>query len=1046
MLRNYGITVGLLLALSTVLLAQPISRSEVKPGLVLTIRDAGPMPFQVTRLEPSVALTLAPGEAAHPRSSGGDEFRWQGTINLLLPGKYRFDAVLLGELTVKIGTTEVFQARVTEGMISTAKTVRGREVDLTPGIQPFEAIFRRTGPSARVDLHWTGPGFQLEPIPYFFFGHLRDQRPASFASMVAEEHGRFLVEELSCLRCHPAAATDMQAKTLVERSGPNLSQIGQRVYPGWLEAWLANPQKLRPNSMMPKLFTDDAKGAAERYAVVQFLQSLGGPIQPTPPIAEKQLQRSITQGRVLFLTSGCAACHGDKLTGPPSQPVKTDLDADDGPVFEPSDYLYSLGTSSPTGYYRLGHLGSKYPAEALAKFLKNPLTTHPLGRMPNLGLSDIDASNLAYFLVRYVDESLPRDCSPEPKINPMDLAAVVFAQLKLPQDEQAKFAELPRAEQWKQLGQGLFQSRGCVNCHEVEVAGKRLPRHAAKSWELLQQQPVAGCLAENPATGTVPVYPLTSEQKSAITTFLRQGTTGPGSPAPGYEARRALKRFYCLNCHNRDGEGGIDAAIADIMKSLENAQNADDVQPPRLTGVGHKLRTPWLKEVLTAGGRARPWMSLRMPQYGAEKVGFLVEALPKSEGTVTDDAIGKAEFTAAKIEAGRDLAGKTGFGCIACHDISGMRGGGTRGPDLATTNQRVRYDWYVRWMNQPQRLAPRTRMPQHFINGRSQIDRHFGGDAEAQIEALWAYFSLGPGLPLPAGMEPPKGIVQTVKDRPEVLRTFMPDAAGTKPIAVGYPGGIHLVFDAAQARLAYAWMGNFLDLTPVWTNRGGQPATLLGTKFWTPPPGHPWAITSNRTPPDFARQADDPAYGKQLPNDELYAGPRYVQFGGYRLDSQGFPTFHYELTSEDRKHRLLVADKPSPLPVSVASGLQRTFSIRSPGGGNTVWFLAGSTSGEPRVYGPSGTRLPLQLNSPDPEVPAVGSRVILPNAAGAIMIRVASGPNDLAWQFVKPAKDGNWQALLRFPQADKQTDIEVTLHLWWLPRDDEMLIRSFADK
>ena len=60
-----------------------------------------------------------------------------------------------------------------------------------------------------------------------------------------------------------------------------------------------------------------------------------------------------------------------------------------------------------------------------------------------------------------------------------------------------------------------------------------------------------------------------------------------------------------------------------------------------------------------------------------------------------------------------------------------------------------------------------------------------GRSLAKQTEALWAYFTLGPGLPLPAGLEvPTTGLPLVVKDRPEVMRTFMPDGAGTRPIAV----------------------------------------------------------------------------------------------------------------------------------------------------------------------------------------------------------------------------------------------------------------------
>ena len=130
---------------------------------------------------------------------------------------------------------------------------------------------------------------------------------------------------------------------------------------------------------------------------------------------------------------------------------------------------------------------------------------------------------------------------------------------------------------------------------------------------------------------------------------------------------------------------------------------------------------------------------------------------------------------------------------------------------------------------------------------------------------MWSYLSLGPGLPLPEGLEPPKGLIVSAREHPEILRTFMPDA-GSKGIAVGYPGGVNVAFSADQCRLAYAWGGNFIDASPVWADRGGRPAKLLGPKFWTAPSGHPWGLTLNPgNPPDFLGRANNPAFGLSLP-------------------------------------------------------------------------------------------------------------------------------------------------------------------------------------
>ncbi len=1006
--------------------AQPINRADVKSGLVFTIVDAGGT--SISRLEPGVGITLSAGEVAHPRSTGGTEFHWRGTINILQASQYQFDANLLGDVTVKVGEQVVLNASVKGDK---AEKHDGKPVALTAGIQPFEVTLKRTGPATRVELIWRGPGFRPEPVPYFFFGHLPQQRPATFADDVAREHGRFLFEEHSCVKCHTPSTTDQMAKTLVERTGSNLAEIGKRTNAGWLDAWLADPHSLRPNTVMPKMFSDDETGIAERYAVVSYLVSLGGPMSPSRvPTISNDYQKSLTNGQKLYLTAGCAACHGDKLTQPPTKKKKDD-DEDDKPIAQPQDQAHSLGTASAQGFYLLGAVGSKTTPEALARYLLNPLATNPHGRMPNMQLSAEEARDIARFLCRQTDEKLSAKLPATPTVKPATLIQA---------DE--KFATLKPNEQWKEAGKVLLATKGCVNCHAMEPGAPTVPSTAPKLATLTGNQ---GCLADKPSAAKVPVYSLDAKQKSAIATFLKDGLNGAGSDAPAYHAKTAMKRFNCLNCHNRDGEGGLSVDLMDQMRLQEKAENADDVSPPRLTGAGHKLRTSWFKNVLLNAGRARPWMTLRMPQYGEANVGHLSESLPKLEGTIADDSVGKVELTAANVEAGRAMTGKSGHGCISCHDISGITGGGTRGPDLARTQERVRYDWYTRWMHQPQRMAPGTKMPQNFIDGKALLTTFFDGDGDKQIEAMWAYFSLGQGLPLPSGMEPPKGLIVSAKDRPEILRTFMPEGAGTKAIAIGFPGGVNTVFDAATCRLSYAWSGNFLDASPVWNNRGGNPAKLLGPKFWTGPSGFPWATTESRTPPDFTKRFTDPAYGHQLPDDRFPGGPRHVHFAGYTLDAAGVPTFRYRLTEPDSKAELVVQEKITPLPVTVAAGLSRQFVVEMPAG-QTGWLYIGTAAKAPRVYNANGTPIPLDRKDDNGELPAIGTRVVLPtDSNGATVFDLTTAPEGTKWRIVaKP--DGSYQVLLRLPEPTRSGKADVTLSLWGLRRDDEALLKGLKAK
>lgn len=1021
---------SLLLAMP-ILAAEPeVDRKLLKPGLIAGyLQDpTQPQSGAVYRLEPTVALYLKDGEGVTPKATTAS-VNWRGFLQIVTAGKYRFTAVVQG------GTAEVVLKRIgnvvraldanhaayqNPAIATTAIEAGGPEIELSPGVYQFTAKFIGSPGGAakdkRLELHWQGPGFRREPIPNFFFGHLPSDRTETIDKHLPATHGRYLFEELGCKNCHQS-----KNESFVERTGPDLSEIGRRVFPGWLDAWLANPSKLRPHTTMPKLFTDDARGQAERYAIGRYLVSLGGPIrEPKVPTISNEWTKSLSNGAKLFTTTGCAACHGKQLA---ATAKKNEDDDDDQPVkFEPASSLLGFGTATgPQAIYALGGVGSKSTPDQLQRYLLDPLKTNPHGRMPNMQLSNDEARDLARYLYRLTD-NIERDAPKEPPMKPADFDA----------------------KSWNELGERLLTSKGCVNCHTVAPGGRKLPMLEVPS---LDEQPAnernrseSGCLAAKPNVEKVPVYSLDADQVAALRTYVGPGLK-PGVPSSLDLARSALKRFNCLNCHVRDGEGGIGTELADQMKKLESAENADDVAPPRLTGVGHKAKTSWLNAVLLNGARARPWMTLRMPQYGAANVGHLPVTLAHLEGTLPDDSTKPVKYASASLEAGRKLNGSEGLGCIKCHDISGHVGGGTRGPDLARTTERLRYEWYERWMHNPQRLAPGTKMPQNFNNGKSAFTNLLNGDADPQIEAIWAYLSLGPGLPLPVGMEPPKGLILKGGDRPEILRTFMPDGAGNRAIAVGFASSA-FVFDAGACRVAFAWEGNFLDASPVWNNRGGAPAKLLGPKFLSPPAGQPWGVTGSRTPPNFTERATDPAFGAPVPNEKIYQGKRQVHFEGYTLDDQGIPTFRYRVADPEEKGELVIRETAVPVKGSVATGLSRTFVVETPAT-RTPWLLAGETSSEPRAYAANGSRLELNLKDAAPEVPAIGSRIVLPEGNRATVLILSESPSGTVWRLA-PKPGGGWQAIVRFPEAKDPAKFTVQLTAWSAPKDDEAIIGAIA--
>lgn len=996
---------------------------DLKPGLVAIYRDGAKPPVEIVRLEPTVALNWKANETAHPRlAAEGGSVEWQGHVNVLRAGTYRLSATLRGKLQVSVGGKDVLSVE-SAGDVASLET--GPETRLEAGVHPIVAKFTRPTGAARVELLWQSPQFRAEPVPFDALFHLPAKVPAGLATDHVLERGRFLTEARNCTGCHKPDGADKVAKGLVGRQGPDLSQVGGRVYAGWLYSWLNDPRKVRPSAVMPKVFSDDAAGKTEAYAVARFLSSLGGPpkVNPKPP-NPNEVRTSAALGKRLFTSVGCIACHNEE---------KGKQAANSAAAF------YGIRTGTGWQNFQLGGLGSKTTPEALAAYLSNPHATDPSGTMPSLNLEGKEANDLARFLCAAKDQDISEELPAAPA---NDALLAAFKRVESNEQELTAFQKLEADKQLLDLGKRLVIAKNCAGCHTIAPDKKPLAVQPIKtSFADLKAEKshAAGCLAEDAAKrGQAPYFGFKETDVKAVRQFLKEGSTGAGSPAPTYAARLTIQRFNCLACHQRDGEGGLGTDVVELLRQYEKADNAEAVIPPPLTGVGHKLRTPWLKQVLTAKGRARPWMGLRMPQFGDSHVGTLAEAFALVEGIEADDKVHAVPLNAAKIEAGKQLVGKGGFGCISCHDIAGIPNVGTRGPDLAGMNQRVRFDWYGRWLSEAQRMQPGTRMPTVFPEGKSTVETVLNGKANAQADAIWAYLSLGSGLPLPEGLQPPKGLILTVKDKPILLRTFMPDS-GSRSVAIGFPGNVSTSFDANACRLSYAWSGNFLDTAPVWSGRGGNPAKLLGPKFWNAPQGCPWAVNDSNDPPDFAAQAKDLGYGAPLPDNKVYDGPRHLAFDGYTLDKDGVPTFKYRLDAS-ADNPVKVSERPEPLKSPVALGVGRRFALHVPAS-RKAWLLAGETNQVPRLLDGKGNPLDLDVKAGRVELPTGDRLVVLPQSEGRVVVLEAkTAPEGTRWLLQK--QGATWQLMLHLPAPQKATDMQIGINVWSPFRDEPALLKE----
>lgn len=179
----------------------------------------------------------------------------------------------------------------------------------------------------------------------------------------------------NCTACH------VGSETLLARLGPATAPailgdqgIGSRLSPAAIRTRIGSHGR-ELGLRMPDLIhgLPEAERTVATEELVHFLASQGGPIGPEEAMIEVATAE-VAKGRTLWNTVGCVACHGP--------------DAGEG-----------VGMQG---------LSDAWTRESLAAFLADPLSVHRSGRMPSMNLSEIEASDLAAFLLTTPSTSIAR--------------------------------------------------------------------------------------------------------------------------------------------------------------------------------------------------------------------------------------------------------------------------------------------------------------------------------------------------------------------------------------------------------------------------------------------------------------------------------------------------------------------------------------------------------------------------------------------------------------------------------------------------------------
>jgi mono/diheme cytochrome c family protein len=463
----------------------------------------------------------------------------------------------------------------------------------------------------------------------------------------------------------------------------------------------------------------------------------------------------------------------------------------------------------------------------------------------------------------------------------------------------------------------VFVSVGCASCHTLTAGGKPLESKLA-AVPLAKLRPERGCLGTVPVAGT-PHYALSGAQRTALAAAVKALPSPAAAPTAREVIARSMTALNCYACHQRDKVGGVEEGLNPFFTTAEREMGDEGRLPPALNGVGAKLTAAYLKKVLADGGHDRPYMHTRMPGFGAANTAALVTAF-QAVDTMPPVPVPVFSGTLPRVKAdGRHMVGAIGsspLGCVKCHTFAGHKSEGVQGIDMTLMPQRLRRDWFHRYVLDPQKFRPGTRMPSSWPGGVSFLPDIQGGDTAKQVEAIWVYLSDGKAALVPLGLK--KQYIPLIPEKEAILYRNFVTGAGPRAIAVGYPEKAHLAFDANEMRLAEIWQGAFMDAARHWTGRGEGFEPPLGDNVLQPQSGVAFAVLGGDKDAWPARPAREIGY----------------KFLGYRLTPDGRPTFLYSYAG------VRVEDFPTAVAGKPAASIRRTLTLSAERPVERLWFRA----------------------------------------------------------------------------------------------------------
>ena len=366
------------------------------------------------------------------------------------------------------------------------------------------------------------------------------------------EAGRSLFGQSRCTTCHSLKG---KGGTLA----PPLDRIGEKVEARWLVAWLMDPQRLFPQTLMARFrFTRQQALDLAEFLLEEMVADDAPEKKPEPPRPPPPPER-LEAGRRLADTLGCAACH--EVPG-----------LDRTRQFAPS--LRDIGARS-------------------------------VHRLTFAGMPDGTHRTLSDWLYRKTEApelGFPDSRMPTSRLTPVELADLTLAMLSLQEVRWPATVirpwEPPAA--WQPQGEigALVRRYRCMSCHALhgfggDVANVTLDREGSKvrpAW--LVDFLVLPDTIRVGQEARMPIFRMTREEASMLATFIDQGFRDDriplDAPGPGdvEQGRGLFESLGCRACHIQGKKGGYVG--------------------PDLIRTGVRLRSGWVYTLMKSPGVLQP--------------------------------------------------------------------------------------------------------------------------------------------------------------------------------------------------------------------------------------------------------------------------------------------------------------------------------------------------------------------------------------------------------------------------------------------------------